>query len=139
GKHVLFFSSEMGRDEIFAKMISRIGLIPFDLIRDGRLDEPVRGSPNKDYGHVFMNAVEYLRTLPIRVISSFPSGVETVFSEIAIHRHMGKCDFVVLDYVQRFADQMDARIAKHERVAQITSRLKDACLGLGIPALVLAQ
>lgn len=132
-KHTLLFSCEMPPREVAARLLSQVSGVPVG-IREGRMSYPETqedavaraGEWLVEHGRPYINI---LRDSNVTV-----DHVEAKASEM--HR-LGRCDMVVVDYLQLMTPPEAPTRA--EAVGMMTRRLKQMAMRLHIPVLALSQ
>lgn len=129
GKNVNFFTFEMTKPQIFKILISGEGNIDRTNIRDGKLDDTELKKIDK--------TIRELEDLPI-LWNSRRMNIAQVKSAIRKNVRRGKCDMVVIDYLQ-LIDSTDKRMVREQQIAEISRELKGLSLEFKIPVIALAQ
>jgi len=131
GRHGMFASLEMGKAEIWRRVIAQMAQVNMQVWRKGRLSDVER--------HELMRSTSELAELPLYV-SDRPN--RTVISlDAAIRRRKArgqKVDFLVVDYLQllRSAGRHENRV---QEVSEMTRDLKLLAVEHEIPVIVLSQ
>ena len=127
-KHTLFFSLEMSQNEIYKRLLLSTGLIePREL-----------SGVDTDWSH-YESAVASLGSIPLYVFSRM-SDIDKIISTIRTYKRMGKCDFVVVDYIGLVANTyLPRNTNKADTIEEYTKRLKNLAQLLRIPILILSQ
>jgi len=131
GEPVVFFSIEMGRDELAGRMVaSAAGLVGSDLSRGEVVP--------RDWDRI-TSAMGPLGALPLTIIDSTPITLLSVRSALrrAIAR-LGRVGLVVIDYLQLMTGRSRAENRQVE-VAELARGLKLLSKEMAVPVVVLAQ
>ena len=131
GDPVLFFSIEMGRDELAGRMVASASGLVGSQISQGVIAE-------KDWDHI-SRAMGTLHDLPIDVIDTTPVTLLSV--RAGIRRAMakyGRLGLVIIDYLQLMTGRGRAENRQVE-VAELARGLKLLSKEMGVPVVVLAQ
>lgn len=129
GKYVNFFTFEMTKPQIFKILIAGEGNIDRTNIRDGKLDDFELKKIDR--------AIRYLEDLPI-LWNSRRMNIAQLKSAIRKNVRRGKCDMVVIDYLQ-LIDSTDKRMIREQQIAEISRELKGLSLEFKIPVIALSQ
>jgi len=130
GYRVNFFSYEMKKEDLARILLATVSGIYRANIRDGRLDTEDWKKINK--------AVGELENLTIIFRDASGMNVEQVQAMVRENHKHGKCDFVIIDYLQLISPVKKAMIREQE-VAQISRTLKMIAQTRNIPVLALSQ
>ena len=130
GEPVLFFSIEMGRDELAGRMVASASGLIGSQISQGIIAE-------RDWDHI-SRAMGTLHNLPIDIIDTTPVTLLSV--RAGIRRAMakyGRLGLVIIDYLQL----MTGRRAENRQVevAELARGLKLLSKEMTVPVVVLAQ
>ncbi len=131
GEPVLFFSIEMGRDELAGRMVaSAAGLVGSDVSR-GEVSQ-------RDWDRI-SGALGPLGDLPLDIIDTTPVTLLSVRAAIrrAVGRH-GRVGLVVIDYLQLMTGRSRAENRQVE-VAELARGLKLLSKEMAVPVVCLAQ
>jgi replicative DNA helicase len=130
GFWVNFFSLEMAKEDLMRILISAESGIYRSNIRDGFLKD-------EDW-HVINQAVTRLENLPILFRDAAGMTVNQIQSAIRKNRKNGKCDLVIIDYLQLIKSSQTKTVRELE-VSEISRTLKTTALSLGVPVMALSQ
>lgn len=130
GYWVNIFSFEMNKEDLARIILAAESGIYRSNIRDGILNETDWPKINK--------AVGRLEGLPIVFRDSSGMNVHQVQANIRKNRKNGKCDFVIVDYLQLVKSSSNKQIRELE-VSEISRTLKSTALNENIPILALSQ
>lgn len=127
GKKVAFFSLEMSKEQLVSRILSTKGQIPGQTLRLGKLSD-------KEWERL-IEAGDIVSKSPIYIDDT--PGI-TIPEMKAKLRRLGKCDLVVIDYLQLMssARRIDNRV---QEVSEITRNLKIMAKELDVPVLTLSQ
>ena len=128
---VLFFSIEMGRDELAGRMVASASRLVGSRISQGLVAE-------RDWAHI-TTAIEMLVELPLDIIDTTPVTLLSV--RAGIRRAMakfGRVGLVIIDYLQLMSGRSRAENRQVE-VAELARGLKLLSKEMGVPVVVLAQ
>jgi len=127
GKTVAFFSLEMSKEQLVSRILSTKGQIPGQTLRLGKLSD-------KEWERL-IEAGDIVSKSPIYIDDT--PGI-TIPEMKAKLRRLGKCDLVVIDYLQLMssARRIENRV---QEVSEITRNLKIMAKELDVPVLTLSQ
>lgn len=127
GKKVAFFSLEMSKEQLVSRILSTKGQIPGQTLRLGKLSD-------KEWERL-IEAGDIVSKSPIYIDDT--PGI-TIPEMKAKLRRLGKCDLVVIDYLQLMssARRIENRV---QEVSEITRNLKIMAKELDVPVLTLSQ
>lgn len=129
-KWVNFFSMEMSRTDLVKILISGETGINRTKIRDGKLDESDWNLIHKSLG--------MLERLPIIWNDRAGITVSQIKAAIRKNKKAGKCDLVVIDYLQLVAPT-DRKVIREQQIAEISRVLKEITLNENVPIICLSQ
>lgn len=130
GKWVNFFSMEMTKTDIAKILISGESGVSRNKIRDGKLD-------SGDWTKI-NNSLYSIESLPIIWNDRAGMTINQIKNIIRKNRKAGKCDLVVIDYLQLVAPT-DKRIIREQQISEISRILKEITLNEGIHVICLSQ
>ncbi len=127
GKRVAFFSLEMSKEQLVSRILSTKGQIPGQSLRIGKLSD-------KEWERL-IEAGDIVSKSPIYIDDT--PGI-TIPEMKAKLRRLGKCDLVIIDYLQLMssARRIDNRV---QEISEITRNLKIMAKELDVPVLTLSQ
>lgn len=130
GFWVNFYTLEMKSSDLVRTLISGESSVNRSNIRDGRLS-------NKDWNTIH-NSLPNLQDLPI--IWNDLAGLTSsqIRSNTIRNRKAGKCDIIILDYLQ-LVKPMDKKAIREQQISEITRTLKEITLSENIPIICLSQ
>jgi replicative DNA helicase len=129
GIPVLFFSLEMSKQQIVARMLSYLTEIDVDTILKATYDDSER--------RVIDKAMDVLRDLKILVDDSSPSPVQ-IASKARRAKIQHKIGAVVVDYLQIIPHHEKNR-SRNDEISYISGSLKRLAKHLDVPVMVLSQ
>lgn len=129
GKWVNFFSLEMNKEDLARIVLSAESGVYRSDIRDGRLSDEDWQKLNKSAG---------VARLPIVMQDAAGLSIEQIERSIKKNQKNGKCDFVVIDYLQ-LIKPTDSRAIREQQIAEISRTIKKIALAVKIPILTLSQ
>lgn len=134
--HGAFFSLEMGKDEVFNRLLSAKSSINLRYVAEGNFDDKVQAQ--------LLMARDELVQLPIFINDQ--AGITVREITAMVDRHLSsanqKLDLLIVDYLQLLQSPADSRAAKQSesvRVAEISRGFKLLAKEHGIPVVVLSQ
>ncbi len=131
GKQVVYISREMQADRLILRQVQ--GDVDFDpaKLRTG-------GLTDEDWTQI-TGALNEIAALPITYIEHV-GDIERMRTEIRTAAKNGKCDVVIIDYLQLIRSS-DKQIDRNEytRISYVSRILKELTLELNIPVVALAQ
>ena len=130
GFWVNFFSLEMNKEDLARIVLaSESGVYRSD-IRDGYLKENDWQTLNK--------AITRIENLPIIFRDASGMTINQIQGAIRKNRKNGRCDFVIIDYLQLVRPN-DMRAIREQQIAEISRTLKTTALNENIPIMALSQ
>lgn len=130
GKWVNFYGLEMKNQDFFRILLSGVTGIPRSNIRDGQLTQ-------NDWKNI-SDSTGKLEGLPIIWNDHAGITVNQIRSNTIRNNRIGKCDFVVIDYLQ-LIKPTDKKAIREQQIAEISRTLKETALGVNVPILCLSQ
>jgi replicative DNA helicase len=130
GKWVNFFSLEMNKEDLMRILISAESGIYRSNIRDGFLKDEDWQTINQ--------AVTKLERLPIVFKDAAGMTINQIQSAIRKNRKNGRCDIVIIDYLQLVRSSQTKSVRELE-VSEISRTMKTIALNEGIPVMALSQ
>lgn len=138
GKHVVVFSLEMSAAQLAVRLISSLSFglsgkgrgISGTVFRDGRIS-------NADLETLSV-VLPKVKPLPITVDDSPAISILDLRARARKLRADGRCDFIVIDYMQLMKGSGSAS-SREQEVGEISRSLKALAKELGIPILALSQ
>lgn len=131
GAKVLFFSTEMTKEQLGQRLLAGASGISTEAMRNGNLD----------YETTFPKLIDSggrLFELPLYVIDA-PRLTTGEITNISLQQKMTTgLDMVIVDYIQRLDDKLKNR-QRYEEVGEMAVNLKTLAKQLHIPVLALAQ
>jgi len=130
GTWVNFYGFEMKNHKYFRILLSGLTGIPRTNIRDGKLTDEQWTQIHK--------ATATLEKLPI-IWSDNPSlTVNNVRSNTIRNKRAGKCDLVIIDYLQ-LMKPTDKKAIREQQVSEMSRTLKETAMSEDIPIIALSQ
>jgi replicative DNA helicase len=130
GRRIAYFSVEMAKEQLMARMISAASGIRTGDLRAGNISDA-------DWPRL-INASAEIAELPIHINNAAGISPGDVLSEAKLVRNRGGLDLVFVDYLQLMS--MRRRSESREReVSEITKALKFVARDLCVPVIVTAQ
>lgn len=131
GKWVNFYTLEMKKEDLFRIVLSGESGINRTNIRDGRISD-------EDWT-IINQAVYNLEKLPVIWYDYGGITVQQIKSNTTKNRKNGKCDLVVIDYMQLIRP-IDKRVTSREQqISEISRTLKEISLNENVPVICLSQ
>jgi replicative DNA helicase len=130
GHWINFFSFEMTKVDIARIMLSSESNVYRGNVRDGHLNQSDFSSLNA--------AIRKLEELPVIFKDSPGMTVGQIQSTIKKNRKNGRCDFVIIDYLQLIRPT-DPKAIREQQIAEISRTLKTTALDQNIPIMALSQ
>lgn len=131
GAHVCFFSLEMSSLQMLNRILGGMTNVDADRLRILKPDE-------KDLSEL-ERATKQLQDLPFYLDYTSGNTVEGIRAKAMVQHKMGKCDFVVVDYLHLLGGTRQ----KGETLEQVVGRnivaLKQLALDINCPVLVVSQ
>ena len=135
---VLFFSTELKREELLLRALANRSGVSATRIRDRRLNDRQRKAMRE--------AADWLKALPLRIDETARLTIEEVCAATKAAReemmlvHRVPLGMVILDYVQRIEPSRHMlHREKHEQLGHISRTFKQLCQELDIAGIELAQ
>ncbi|WP_167616704.1 replicative DNA helicase [Maribellus sediminis] len=130
GRWVNIFSFEMRKEDLMRIKLATVSSVYRSKIRDGQLDD-------SDWKQINV-AAGNLENLPIIYSDAAGMTIEQVYAIVRNNHKHGRCDFVILDYLQLVKPGRKVAIREQE-VSEVSRALKIMALTLNIPVLALSQ
>lgn len=131
-ENVAFFSLEMTADSIIDRIICNASAISSTSYRLGRLS-------TNDY-HKMQENAQWMRSLPITLDDQPRLSVSKLRSRARRLAITGKCDMLVLDYLQLLRPSTRRKDGNRvQEITEISGELKDIARELNIPVIALSQ
>ncbi|KJF45363.1 replicative DNA helicase [Draconibacterium sediminis] len=130
GNWVNIYSWEMKKEDLARILLAIVSGIYRSDIRDGKLDLGAWKKINK--------AVGELENLPIIFRDASGMNIEQVQATVRENHRHGRCDFVIVDYLQLISP-VKKSVIREQEVAQISRTLKMIAQTRNIPVLALSQ
>lgn len=127
---VNFFSMEMSKTDLVKILISGESGINRAKIRDGKLESLDWDKLNRSIGK--------LEDLSIAWNDRAGININQIKSAIRKNRKAGRCDLVILDYLQLIAPT-DKKLIREQQIAETSRILKEISLNENIPIICLSQ
>lgn len=132
GMPVLFFSLEMGQNELGERLLAARGRVEGHKLRTGH------HLGTKEMAKIG-EAYEVLRSAPVFIDDSPSRSVVQIAA--TSRRILGKeknCGLILIDYIQ-LIEQEDSRESRQEHIAKVSRRLKTLARELSVPVIALSQ
>ncbi len=129
GHNVLFFTQEMGADQLFQRIFARRSGVSIDRQSEKMTDEEF----NK-----IIEVQNDMRTMKLSVKDAECQTVTSILSTSRKSKRKSGLDLVVIDYLG-LMDATDKKAQMVHQVAEISRGLKNAATMLGVPVLLLSQ
>ena len=129
GLHTIFFSVEMGRHELTMRLIARrngIHLEDLMLAREWETNSPIVAADREKIGMLPMSIDDNSRT------------IEKIESKVRREHSRGKCDLIIVDYLQHLHTDEKYQ-SRHQEIGAISRVLVDLAHGLKITVIALCQ
>jgi len=130
GKWVNFYGLEMKNQDFYRILLSGVTNVSRSDIRDGKLT-------SSDWNEIHA-ATNTLEKLPIIWNDLAGITVNQIRSNTIRNSRAGKCDMVIIDYLQ-LIKPTDRKAIREQQIAEISRTLKETALGVNIPVICLAQ
>lgn len=132
GKSVLFFSLEMSREQLGARILSDVTRIPAFKVRSGNVSEAAVRE--------WMDAARDISGLPLFIDDTGGLQVATLAARARRHKRLHGLDLIVVDYLQLCTFKgLRSSANRVEELSKITAALKELAKTLGVPVLALSQ
>ena len=132
GKHVAFFSLEMGVEQMLMRLLSSASNVGLANIRSGDM--------TGDDMTKLLNARTELDELNFFIDETSTNNLEDIKIKCRKLKRNGKLDFIVIDYLQLLtASNGKSKMSRYEEVSSISRGLKLLALELDVPILALSQ
>jgi len=128
-KKVVFFSLEMGAEQLMQRLISVHTGIPLQDIRQGTMSQ--------EQWSIYWKEVDDLRSDNLVIIDDVYSlsGIKTTAKKLKMR---GNCDAIYIDYLQLIEHRLGGR-SKENEVSEISRGLKMLAKQLDVPIVALSQ
>jgi replicative DNA helicase len=131
-KHTVFFSLEMGATELADKMIAAEA--------DVNLEDYAAGTINEKQLQSVEQSLSSIMKLPVTVCDNPRVSVENIAAKARLLKKQGKCDIVIIDYLQLITPDRSAKNRTREQeVTEMSRLLKIHAKALKVPFIVLCQ
>ena len=132
GKHVAFFSLEMGIEQMLMRLLSSASNVGLANIRSGDM--------TSDDMTKLLSARAELDDLNFYIDETSTNNLEDIKIKCRKLKRNGKLDFVVIDYLQLLtASNGKSKMSRYEEVSSISRGLKLLALELDVPIMALSQ
>ena len=130
GKKVIFFSLEMGAEQLMQRLVSVHTGIPLGHIRGGKLDRLQWDNYNKN--------ADYLTNDNLIIVDDVYTlnGIRTRCKKLKMK---GGLDAIYIDYLQLINHKVDKGRSKEQEVSEISRSLKMLAKSLNVPVVCLSQ
>lgn len=129
--NVAFFTLEMEKTELTDRILIRESGINADRFNSGEIEY----SESEDV----INAMEKTKHIPVYIEDTARLSVGQIVNRARMLRKKGKCDMVVVDYIQLINTQTKNNRNREQEVSEISRSMKLAAKELKIPFIVLCQ
>lgn len=132
GKHVAFFSLEMGIDQLIMRLLSASSNVNLSKIRSGKM--------SADDMTKLLNARTEIDDLHFYIDETTTNNMEDIKIKCRkLHRN-GKLDFIIVDYLQLLTvGSGKTKMSRYEEVTSLSRSLKLLARELNVPILALSQ
>ncbi len=130
GNAVLVFSLEMTKRSLIDRMVIAASGIDSSSYKNGRL------IPDEVYSMGL--SLERLSTLPIHVNDTASISIQQIKAEAKKLKRKGKCDIVLIDYLQLIDTHIPGK-TKNDEVAALSRSIKVMAKDLDVPVVLLSQ
>ena len=133
GKAGIYLNLEMNPSQLCQRLIlqNATGSISASRLRDGNLDQSEL--------QVFESTIGKIEKMPFQIYDKPRCGVHEAIRVMKREHRKGKCDWVIIDYLQLMTIEGWRGGNRESEVAEISRTLKAAQKELGIPIIALAQ
>ncbi len=128
GGGVLFFSLEMGRQQVMKRFLSASASISYQKIRDGKLEQ-------EDWPKL-SSGVQHLKDLPIYIDERAALDVNRAMATARKYARKGNLKLIVVDYLQLMTCKSKTRF---DEVSEISRKLKAMAKVTKCPVIALSQ
>lgn len=130
-KHVLLFSMEMRRRQLQRRLLSHLSGVPLNTLLSGYLGE-------HDYEKLTTGMSQYAE-LKLSVNDRAHQTWQDVRTACRLMKTQGKCDLVIVDYLQLMTGSLGNGHNRNEQLGDITRSLKILADDLSVPVILLSQ
>lgn len=130
-KHALFFSLEMGREELTERMITSYSYVSASKVRTGNMTE-------EEWSY-FQQAGEILMEGNLEIIDTPALRLSEIGTIARRQNRTEKLDLIVIDYLQLILSENRRRENRQAEIAEISRGLKQLARELDCPVLCLSQ
>lgn len=131
GKHTLYATIEMEKNQIVDRIVCTRTRIPISSITKGVMTEREIDRAYQEY--------QAIEALPLSVAHLSNASFEEFEGHCKRLKKSYQLDFVVLDYLQDLKISGESFRSQYEHISAITTRIRNLCHALKIPILALAQ
>lgn len=130
-KSVLFFSLEMGEDEVFDRIYANMAEVKLNKIKSGYVDEEEKAR--------LKEASEFLSTAKLKIDASPKETVDSIRSK-AVKQQQSEdgLDMIIIDYLQLISSSSRFN-SRQEFIADLSRNIKLLAKTLQIPIIILVQ
>ena len=138
-KPVLFFSLEMGKEQINLKVMSYLAQASVHDIQNKYINE--EQNQRLKHGIRCLSRAELGNKPDMLIVDYAQPSIEAIMTKAqAYHNRYGGLSMIVVDYVQMIKiENVDPRTIRTEQLSQICTSLKSLAQQCGVPILLLAQ
>ncbi len=129
GGKCLFFSLEMGKEQLVKRLLSTVGKVDGQRIRTGQFMDD-------DWSNM-TNAAGKIQNMPVWIDDSYHLSVMDLRAKARRHKRQHGLDLIVVDYLQLMA--MPKAESRNLAVGEICRRLKGLAKELNVPIICLSQ
>lgn len=132
GNHTAFFSLEMSKEELLARIVTMRTGIPCDTVMNPK------GMSEENWGKV-LSALDWIGKLPLHIFDS--AGMTPVAISSLSRQLHGKygLGLVIVDYLQIVKSGWEGNVNRVQEVGYISASLKDMAKSLDVPVIALSQ
>lgn len=131
GKRVAIFSFEMGEEEVVMGMISELSGVPFEVLRDDRIHEGVKGK--------VIAAAHQVAQFELKIFDNSSMKPSELRAHCLLMQQSQGLDLVVVDHIGLMRSD-EAHREKREKIGSIVESLRILAKDLGnVPVVALSQ
>lgn len=130
GKHVLYFSLEMNKFEMFSRVMLSDGSVDSRELQEFNIN-----STTADFLRRFATIANNRYYHPIDTVRN----VHNILSEIRRHHKIGQCDIAYIDYLGLVSSGKYDNVQRYREIAEMTHAFKAAAQTLNIPIVMAHQ
>lgn len=131
GGVVAFYSLEMGKEQLAARILSEVSGVSSDKVRKGQIDAT-------EFGRL-RDARDEMRDIPLHIDATGGISIAKLTARARRLKRKHGLDLIVVDYLQLVTADGRGREGRVQEISAITGGLKALAKDLGVPVIALSQ